>query len=355
MPGTSGFAMGAGLVILANSRPYEGLVFSIPIAIATMAWIIGRNRAEIRRILPSLLALSAVLLLGMLATGFYYYRVTGSPFVMTYQVNRGQYANAPYFVWQSPPPEPAIRHEIMRDYYRREASEFQRNRTFKGYVERGAEKVVDWWQFYLGPLLTVPLLALPWMIRQRKMRLPLAVSGAMVVGFAVQTWTMPHYFSPATGALSILIVQGLRQLWHWRPLVGPQIVRAVPVLAAAMILLRVAAAATHTPIEPAWPRGNLERAAAMRELERIPGGQLVLVRYRTHQDLDREWVWNRAAIDSAKIVWARDMGEVQNRELLEYFKNRRVWRIEGDDPAPRLEPYSSEPSSSRQQIGPCGN
>jgi hypothetical protein len=355
MSGISGFAMGAGLVILANSRPYEGLVFSIPIAVATIAWIMGKNRREVRRILPSLLVISATLLLGGLATGFYYYRVTGSPFVMTYQVNRGQYANAPYFVWQTPQPEPANRHEVMRDYYRWEAREFQRNRTFKGYLERGAEKVVNWWQFYLGPLLTVPLLALPWIIRQHKMRLPVAVCGAMVVGFAVQTWTLPHYFSPATGALYILIVQGLRQLWHWRPVMGRQIVRAVPALAVAMILLRVAAATTHTQIEPAWPRGNLERAAVMRGLERMPGEQLVLVRYGTHHDVDREWVWNRASIDSAKIVWARDLGEVQNRELLEYFNSRQLWRIDGDDPAPRLEPYSSQPSFNRQKIGPCCN
>jgi hypothetical protein len=355
MSGLAGFTMGAGLVILANSRPYEGLVFSIPIAIATIVWIVRKNRREVRRILPSLLVISATLLLGGLATGSYYYRVTGSPFVMTYQVNRGQYANAPYFVWQTPQPEPVNRHQVMRDYYRWEAREFQRNRTFKGYVERGAEKVVSWWQFYLGPLLTVPLLALPWIIRQPKMRLPLAVCGAMVVGFAVQTWTLPHYFSPATGALYILIVQGLRQLWHWRPRMGRQIVRAVPVLAAAMILLRVAAAAAHTQIEPAWPRGNLERAAVMRVLERMPGEQLVLVRYGTHHDVDREWVWNRASIDSAKVVWARDLGEVQNRELLEYFKSRRVWRIDGDDPAPRLELYFSEHSFNRQKIGPGCN
>jgi len=352
---TSGVAMGTGLVILANSRPYEGLVFSIPIAVAMVAWIIGRNRPQLRKVLPSLLVISAVLLLGGSATGFYYYRVTGSPFLMTYQVNRGQYANAPYFIWQRPQPEPVNRHQVIRDYYRWEAREFQRNRTFKGYVERGAEKVVNWWQFYLGPLLTVPLLALPWIIRLRKMRLPLAVCGAMVVGFAVQTWTLPHYFSPATGALYILIVQGLRQLWQWRPFWGQQIVRAVPALAAAMILLRVAAAATHTQIEPAWPRGNLERAAVMRELERLPGEQLVLLRYGTGHDVDREWVWNRASIDSAKIVWARDMGEVQNRELLEYFKNRQVWRIDGDDPAPRLEPYSPEYSFNRQKVRPGCN
>ena len=118
---------------------------------------------------------------------------------------------------------------------------------------------------------------------------------------------------------------------------------------------RLAAAATHTQIEPAWPRGNLERAAVMRGLERMPGEQLVLVRYGAHHDVDREWVWNRASIDSAKIVWARDLGEVQNRELLEYFKNRQVWRIDGDVPDPWLEPYFSQHCFNQQKIGPGCN
>src|SRR5579871_6626345 len=190
MSPASGLAMGIGLIILANSRPYEGLVFSIPIAVALLAWVLEKGRPQITNLLPALLVLSAVLLAGGLATGFYYYRVTGSPFVMTYQVNRKQYTNAPYFIWQTPGPEPADRHPVMRDYYRWEAQEFLRNRTLKGYLERGAEKIAQWWQFYLGPLLTVPPLALVWMfrqktfrqkmIRQSKMRLPLAVCGAMV-------------------------------------------------------------------------------------------------------------------------------------------------------------------------------
>jgi hypothetical protein len=49
------------------------------------------------------------------------------------------------------------------------------------------------------------------------------------------------------------------------------------------------------------------------------------------------------------------MGEVQNRELLEYFNHRQAWRIDGDDPAPRLEPYSSEHSLNRQENRPCCN
>lgn len=343
----SGFVLAVGVMLLANSRPYEGLVFTIPIAVAMVVWLIGKDRPELRKVLPSLTLMFIMLVAGGLATSFYYFRVTGSPFVMTYQVNRSQYATAPYFIWQKLRPEPAYHHEVMRDYYRWEAGEFKKNLTLKGYAEREAQKFVEWWKFYLGPLLTVPLLALQWIVRERKMRLPLVLCGAMIAGFAVQTWTFPHYFSPATGALYILIVQGLRHL-RARGCIARDLARAVPLLAAAMIVLRVAAAASHTQVEPAWPRGNLERAAIVRELGQIPGRQVVLVRYGDHHDVDREWVWNEASIDNAKIVWARDKGESQNLELLRYFADRRVWRIDGDDPSPKLQTYSvGAPRSGR--------
>lgn len=352
---SAGLILAVGLVILANSRPFEGLVFSIPVACAMLAWIAGRDRPPLRQSLAFVVVpISAILLLGGLATGFYYYRVTGSPFVMTYQVNRSEYATAPYFIWQHPRPEPAYHHAVMRDYYRRELAEFEWNRTVTGYAQRAAQKVENWWQFYLGPLLTVPMLALPCLFRgvfrktigDRKMRLPLLICGAMVAAFAVQTWTMAHYFSPATGALYILLVQGLRHLRLWRRhdgATGRAIVRAIPTLACAMILLRVIAAA-NAQIEPEWPRGNLDRARVERALTGLPDKQLVLVRYGDHHDLDHDWVWNQSSIDDAKVVWARDMGNSKNQELLHYFNGRQVWRINGDDSPPHLEPYSDSGS-----------
>ena len=66
----------------------------------------------------------------------------------------------------------------------RDRTSSRRNQTLPGYLERRLQRIpVDWWRFYLGPLLTIPLLALPWMIRQRKLRLPLAICAAMIVGF----------------------------------------------------------------------------------------------------------------------------------------------------------------------------
>jgi hypothetical protein len=233
----------------------------------------------------------------------------------------------------------------MRKFYRRELSDFERNRTFTGYFGRAAEKLFFWWLFYLGPLLTLPLLASPWVLRQPKLRLPVMICAAAAVSFAIQTWTLPHYFSPAVGALYILLVQGLRQLWHWRSRIGsemfgPALVRAIPVLACAMILLRVTAAAIHAPIEPAWPRGDMERAGILGQLEQQPGFQLVIVHYEPFHDPGREWVYNEANIDAAKVVWARDMGKDANQELLNYFHGRKVWIVEPDRPTPLLLPQS---------------
>jgi hypothetical protein len=336
--------LGFGLAILANSRPYEGFVLALPIALAMLIWLTGPKHPNFRLTLSRVVVpILASLLLAGVATGYYYYRVTGDPWRMAYQVNRDTYATAPYFIWQTPRPAPVYHHEVVRSLYDWERAEFEKYRTFGGYLSGVSWKLKSWWQFYLGPLLTVPIFGFPWVVQQRKMRLPLLICGAMAGGFALQTWTLPHYFSPAVGVLYLLLVQSLRHLWHWstgKSPLGRSVVRAIPTLACAMILVRVAAAGIQVRIEPAWPRGNLERAAILHQLKQLPESSLVIVRYGPHHDFDREWVYNEAAIDDAKVVWARDMGTTDNRELLEYFRNRKVWLVEGDSPTPQLQAYS---------------
>jgi hypothetical protein len=347
--------MALGVALLANSRPYEGLLLSIPVAASWIAWLFRErfNRRDVTGVLLPLIVLLSVFAVG---TGYYYARVTGSPFRMTYQVNRGTYATAPYFLWQTPRPEPLYHHKVMRDFYRWELAQFEENRTFAGFLRRTRDKLVSAWQFYLGPALSVPLLAFPLILRDRRMRFPLAALGVFVAGLTPQTWTLPHYLAPATALLYLVLLQCMRhmRLWKGRHFPGgTAAVRMVVVVCCAMFILRIAAAITHTPIEPAWPRGNLERAAIIRQLDRQSGNHLIIVRYQptygVQHDVDHEWVYNAANIDSAKIVWARDMGAAQNQELLNYFRDRHVsqhvsqhvWQLNGDQPWPSLEPYDS--------------
>ncbi len=334
-------AVAAGLAILANSRPYEGLVLSLPVIATFVIWIFGQRRWAFS-FLAGRVVLPGVLVLGAAAAGmgYYYWRVTGSPFRMTYQVNRGAYATAPYFLWQSPSPEPLYHHVVVRDFYRRELQRFLGYRTLGGAASRTWDKLAGSWKFYCGPLLTIPLLTLPWMLRDRRMRFPMVAGAIFLLGLAVETWTMPHYVAPATGLIYLILLQGMRhlRLWRWRgQQIGVALVRAVPAIACAMILLRISAAAAHAQIEPAWPRGNLDRVAISRQLDNMPARHLVIVRYGPAHDVDREWVYNDADIDGAKVVWARDMGVRDNAELLQYFHDRHVWRLNADQSSPRLE------------------
>ena len=88
-----------GLAILANSRPYEGFILSLPVAGALLVWVVWKKRPP-RRVFFSrvFLPLLALLALTAAAMGYYFYRVTGSSLRMPFQVNRETYALAPVFL-----------------------------------------------------------------------------------------------------------------------------------------------------------------------------------------------------------------------------------------------------------------
>jgi hypothetical protein len=338
-----------GLAVMANSRPYEGLILSIALVIALPFWL-NYWRVRRRLTLPDklfrvLAPAVLVLVIGAAATGYYYWRLTGSPFRMTYAVNRQTYAVVPYLLFFDMRAVPTYHHAAMRDYYAGwEVRQFQESRSLRGFIRRTRHKALGLWRFYIGPAFTLPLLALPFALCDRRMRLPLLASLVFCLGWLVETWTFPHYVAPATGLVYLVVMQCVRHmnLWRWRGApVGRSLARSLPVICLGMILLRVAAAAVHAPLEPPWPRGNLDRPGVVAQLRKIPGQHLVIVRYGPGHNVDRDWIYNEPDIDAAQVVWARDMGKEENQELLRYFRGRSVWLVvEGEDSAGKLLQYS---------------
>ena len=353
--------MALGLAILANTRPYEGLVLAATVAVAMAAWLASPMRPKLPIVMTRVLVpLALILVIAAVATGYYNYRVTGSPFRMGYQVDRSLYSRARYFLWQDPLPKLQYRYPVMENFYEEiEFKIYQDNRTLPGFLKESAGKIGWFWRFFLGPVLTVPLLALPWAWRDRRIRFPLLALAVFVLGLVVETWFRPHYFAPATGLLYVILLQCMRhlRLWRWRgKLLGPSLVRAIPLICFAIVVIRVTAIQAHAVIEDPWPRGNMPRARMLHGLEKTPGQHLIIVRYGPSHQPDPEWVYNAADIDASKVVWARDMGQRDNQELLHYFRNRSAWMLEPDVSPLRLEPLSaSSPPADADHAASSGH
>jgi hypothetical protein len=363
--------MGSGLIILANSRPYEGLVLSLPLGVALFAWLLTDRRVGPKDlILRVVLPIALVLLLVGAAMGYYFWSVTGSAIRMPYQVNRATYATAPIFLWQSSRPEPVYHHPVMREFYRLSEQAFyeQEIQTAQGLIITKLTFSIAFLAFYFGPALLLPLIMFPRTLKDRRMRL-LTVSGGVVsIGLAVEVFFLPHYAAPLTALYLALVVQALRHLrvWRWerRP-AGVLLVRILPVVYASALATRLLAPGLGLPLvetELWWARlgpseRGLERARLRARLESMPGQHLVVVRYGPTYDPGRqiEWVYNPADIDHAKVIWAREMGDVENARLLEHYRKRHLWLIEPNRQPVQLQPYPIQHGRLPERAGPRGS
>jgi hypothetical protein len=346
--------LGLGLVILANSRPYEGFVLSLPVAGVLLYWLIRLRGSALELALRRfVLPVALLLAVAAAATCYYYWRVTGSPFRMTYQVNRKTYATAPFFLWQSERPAPAYHHKVMADFYRDvELVAFKETRSPYGLFITKSAAAITLLLLYLGPALLLPLVMFPHALRDRRTRELALCGAAMIIGLALETFFHPHYAAPGTALYIALSIQAMRHMrvWRWegRPS-GLFLVRSIPAIATltlALVLLGSGLGLSPFSDGVWWARvpvasGGLQKARLQEELERAAGRHLVIVRYAPNRPIHSlEWVYNAADIDGAKVVWAREMDPQENLRLLRYFSDRRVWLVEPDKSPVRLVPYS---------------
>ncbi len=336
--------LGLGLAILANSRPFEGLVVSVPVIIVLVIWVVRTRQAGwgvlFRR---TLMPVAVVLFLTALWMGLYNFRVTGDPLRMPYQVYESTYGMVPLFLWQPLKAAPSYNHIALRELYMGWAhSWYLLQQSFSGWISVACWKVASLWWFFIGPLFIPFFGAFPKMLRRRSVQLALGTWVLLIGALLTETWTLPHYAAPATCLAFLLVVESLRQArlarWRGRP-VGEALIYAVlPLL---LISAISSFAVERHPGASSW---HLERARMLRDLERSQERHLVIVSYGAKHSPHEEWVYNRADIDAAKVVFAREMGPWVDRELLEYFKDRRAWLLKTEQLPRGLTPYAVDQS-----------
>jgi hypothetical protein len=104
---------------------------------------------------------------------------------------------------------------------------------------------------------------------------------------------------------------------------------------------RCASASLHGNIKKNNASWHVQRARMLQQLEKEDGKHLIVVSYGHGHSVHDEWVYNRADIDSAPVIFARAMNNKQDCQLVEYFKSRRIWSLDvvGDQLIPKLKPY----------------
>ena len=350
-----GMLMAIGMALLATTRPYEGVLLCIPVAIALGQWIIsGKNRPPVPVLLRRTAAPIALLIAVMAWMGYYDTRAFGKATTLPYTVARAEYAVVPYYIWQPLRPTPVYRYAEMRRFYTEtEAESFKDLRSPAGFARFMIVKINTTLLFLCGFALLLPIVMARRVFADRRMRFFAASAPLWVVGMAIGVYLVPHYLAPFIPAVYAMGLQAMRHLRQWEPGGSPAglaFVRLTIVVCLMMAGVRLYAEPLHlTP--PEWPLGpwlstwvgpghfGQDRAQIADQLEHLPGKHLVLVRYSpTHKPGD-EWVYNLSDIDGAKTIWARDMDPAHNEELLRYYKDRDVWLVQPDVEHGRLVPY----------------
>ncbi len=346
----SALAFAVGLLLLANSRPFEGLAFSIPLVVYLVYKLLAGEAPYARIAVPVLIP---ILLVGAGGIGFmayYNYRTTGDPLLMPRLQNERTYAPLPAFMGQKETPNFSFSDPVFAKYYQVEAQEhdYQQTVTLGGIESVEMRRWGRNWFFYVGIAMSLPLL-LGFISCVKNPPLRIAVVAALTTFVAVSAcnWNQMHYFAPATIAVYLFIVEGLRYLWDNEGRGGQAFVLAVVLTVVSTSLMRAngSTAAEHSH----FPDG---RRAVAERLRHEPGRQLVLVTY----DLDKhypgdELVHNSADFNSQTILWARSKGPERDRDLCRAYSDRTFWSVTTDDFNISVQPLDLCKSASAEVSG----
>jgi hypothetical protein len=208
------FGLGAG--ILATSRPFEGFIFCIPLTAALVWWTL-RNETSAgspyakRELAP----IGAILVCMVGFVGYYNWRVTRSPIVFPHFIEQRMYFTTPVFLWEHEKSPRAYANPQFDDFYHN----FMPSLYQTGWDQAvGAFwwKATEFWQFFLGPALSIPFLTLPWLLGDRRIR-PLLLQAALSsIGLWVVVFYHAHYAAPLAATIYLLLMQGMRHMRGWR-------------------------------------------------------------------------------------------------------------------------------------------
>jgi hypothetical protein len=336
--------LGTGLAIHLLTRPYESIFLIIGVLLFFVRSL-PNSRGSTLRIavavgLPVIAAIGITLLQNK--------SVTGQWTTLPYQLSQSQYGvPASLTFQQDPTPHNELTPQQRLEYKSQMAFRTSDKETLQSYLLRLEYRVRYYRFFFLAPLyLAIP--AFCW-AAFRNSRFAWVLLTLLL--FAVGTNFFPafqtHYLGAVTCLFVLMSVAGLEQISRWSPEAARLILFLCMIhfgfwyfmhleeredFALAMIRYETWDSINHS---------NPERRIFVNEkLADVSGQLLVFVRYSPAHIFQQEWVYNEASIDTARIIWARDLGQEENEKLCALYPDRQVLLLDADvRPEPRLSSY----------------
>ena len=324
--------LGLGIGISLLTRPYESIFLILSVILFSP-----------RRLLKHAWVIALVALPAIGVTLDQNQRVTGSWTTLPYQLSQYQYGvPAALTFLPEPLPHNQLTPQQELEYKAQLAFRSSPKETVESFLLRLEYRVRYYRFFFLPPLF----LALPFfLVRLREWRYAwVALTLALfALGINVFPAFQLHYLAAATCLFVLAAVAGLEQMSRW----NSEAARILAFLCVAHFAFwytlhifddrEFSQTLRQYETWDALNHANPERRIEVnRQIAKIPGKVLIFVRYSPQHIFQDEWVYNAADIDAARVVWARDLGEEEDRKLRDYYPDRSVWLLEPDFRTPRL-------------------
>jgi hypothetical protein len=207
---------GLGAALLAVSRPVEGFIFCLPLSVALLFWILRRDAPAQPTSRSPLLAPIALILVCVVGfVGFYNSRITGSPIVFPHFIEQRLYFTTPVFLWEHDKPRRTYANPQFDDFYNNFMPSLYQT-SWDAAVGQFWWKATEFWQFFLGPALSIPFLALPLLLGDRHIRLLLVQAALSAIGLWVVVFYHAHYAAPLAATTFLLLMLGMRRMRAWQ-------------------------------------------------------------------------------------------------------------------------------------------
>lgn len=339
--------LGLGLALHLITRPYEFIFLFLSAALWFLPELRAPSRAlSLARLLPEV---AFVLLPAVALVAAQNKAVTGSWTTMPEMLSQYQYGVPSAFTFEpNPVPHYPLTPQQAMDYKMQLGFHGPRTDTLSNFVLR-LEYRVRYYRFFFPAPLYVALAAFLVCLRQWRYAWVALTLALFALGVNFFPAFQLHYVAAATCLFVLAQVAGIERIHRFLP----EAALLVIFLALAQFVFwyslhgffDTADFSRYAQQYETWDsighRVPTRHSAVEAALGKIPGKLLVLVRYSPHHIFQDEWVYNAADIDGSRIVWARDLGDEEDREIFRYYTGRSVWLLEPDTSPPLLAPYQS--------------